>query len=67
MPAVIEQTGKRHTLVMGAKQYDFITQPSDDTVVVVVYAPRMTFRREVPTAEAREQYARLKAQGYVEW
>lgn len=67
MPAVIEQVPTQHTLINNSRQYDFIPQPGGEVVAIVCYAPRMTFRREVSAEEARQQWVRLKAQGYVEW
>lgn len=67
MAVVIEQVPVRHTLINSGRQYDFIPQPGGEVVAVVCYAPRMTFRRELSVEEARQQWARLKSQGYVEW
>lgn len=66
MAVVIEQVPVRHTLINSGRQYDFIPQPNG-MVVVACYAPRFTFRRELYAEEARQQWVRLKAQGYVEW
>lgn len=67
MSFTLQPVGSFHTLVKGNKQYDFQPQPEHDIVAITIMASRMTIRKEVSTAEAREQWQRLLEQGYQQW